>query len=74
MKVSVYVSEDQRKVIADYASAQGLTVSEAMRVAILEKIEDEYDIAIAKKALAEWEKGGKKVYTTEEVGRDLGFI
>jgi len=74
MTISVYVSEDQRKVIADYASTHGLTVSEAMRVAILEKIEDERDIAIAKKALAEWEKGGKKVYTLEEVGRDLGFI
>ena len=74
MTISVHVSEDQRKRIADYASAHGLTVSEAMRIAILERIEDEQDIAQAEKALAKWEKGGRKTYTHEEVGRELGFI
>jgi len=74
MRISVHVSNDQKSLISEYASARGLTVSEAMRLAILERIEDEHDIALAKKALAEWEKGGKKVYTLEEVGKKLGFI
>ena len=72
--ISVHVSEDQRKMIADYASARGLTVSEAARIAILERIEDEYDIASAERSLAKWEKGGRKTYTHEEVGKELGFI
>ena len=74
MTISVHVSDDQKVLIADYASAHGLTVSEAMRIAILERIEDEEDIALAKKALAEWERDGKKTHTLEEVGRELGFL
>ncbi|MCL2712512.1 MAG: DUF6290 family protein [Methanomassiliicoccaceae archaeon] len=74
MKISVHVTDDQKKVIRNYASSRGLSVSEAMRAAIFEIIEDEYDLALAKKALAEWERGGKKTYTHEEVGRELGFL
>ncbi|MCL2890437.1 MAG: DUF6290 family protein [Methanomassiliicoccaceae archaeon] len=37
-------------------------------------IEDEYCITMAGKALEEWEKDGKKVYTHEEVGKELGFL
>jgi len=72
--ISVHFSADQENIIADYAAARGITVSEAVRIAILEKIENEHDLDLAKKALAEWEKDGKKVYTLEEVGRDLGFL
>ncbi|MCL2510356.1 MAG: DUF6290 family protein [Methanomassiliicoccaceae archaeon] len=74
MTISVYVSDDLKKEITDYASARGLTVSEAMRLAILERMEDEYDIALAKKGLAKWEKDGRKTYTHEEVGKELGFL
>jgi len=74
MTISVHVTDDQKKVIRKYASSRGLSVSEAMRVAIFEIMEDEYDIALAKKALEEWEKDGKKVYTHEEVGKELGFL
>jgi len=74
MTISVHVTDDQKVMIADYASSRGLSVSEAVRIAILDRIEDEYDIAVAKKALEEWKKDGKKTYTLEEVGRDLGFL
>ena len=74
MTISVHVSDDQKDLIANYASSRGLSVSEAMRIAILERIEDEHDIAVAKKVLAEWERDGKKTYTLEEVGRELGFL
>ena len=74
MVISVHFSADQESIIADYAAARGLTVPEAVRIATLEKIEDEHDIALAKKALAEWEKDGRIVHTLEEVGRDLGFL
>jgi len=74
MVISVHVSDDQKNMIADYASARGLPVSEAVRIAVLEKTEDEHDIASAEKSLEEWEKGGKKTHTPEEVGRDPGFL
>ena len=74
MTISVRVTDDQKEVIRNYASSRGLSVSEAMRAAIFEIIEDEYDIASAVKALAEWEKGGKKVHTHEEVGKELRLL
>ena len=74
MRISVHVSDDLKKEITDYASACGLSVSEAMRLAILERMEYDYDIALAKKGLAEWEKGGGKTYSHEEIGKELGFL
>jgi len=74
MTISVRVTNDQKEVIRNYALSRGLSVSEAMRAAIFEIMEDEYDISLATKALADWEKGGKKVFTHEEVGKKLGFL
>ena len=74
MTISVHVTNEQKRMIASYASSRGLSVSEAMRAAIFEIIEDEYDLSLAKKALSEWERDGKKVFTHEEVGRELGFL
>jgi len=74
MTISVHVTDDQKEMIREYAASCGLSVSEAMRAAIFEIIEDGYDLASAKKALEEWERDGKKTYTHEEVGKELGFL
>jgi predicted DNA-binding protein len=74
MRLSVRVPDEQKTVVTEYAAAHGISVSEAMRIAILEMIENDHDIALAEKALAEWEKDGKKTYTHEEIGKELKFI
>ena len=54
-----------------YTERNGISVSELIRKVIIEKIEDEIDIELARKALAEYE-ADPVTYTHDEVGRMLG--
>lgn len=54
MTMSLRISEEDSRLIQDYARLHGVTVSEFMRRAALEKIEDELDIRAAEKARAEY--------------------
>ena len=69
MVVSIRMTEEERKLAEAYAKLNGVTLSEAIKRAFFEKIEDEYDIAIAKEALKEHEKD-PKTYSIEEM-KDL---
>ena len=71
--VSVRMAQEERELIEAYAKLQGISFSEAMRRAILEKIEDEYDIALGEQAYRKYIESGKKIYTPEEVNKELGF-
>ena len=59
--------------IKNYAEMHGISVSDAVRRAIMDKIEDEIDFDIAKKAYAEWEADNKKTYSMASVQKELGF-
>ena len=72
MSMSVRVSKKEDELIRKYAELNGTTVSNVMRSAILEKIEDEFDIYLYEKAIKEYEKNPKK-YTLEEANEILGI-
>ena len=72
MTISVRLSEKDVELIKTYASVNNITVSDLIRNAIMEKIEDEYDLDCYKKALKEYEKD-PKTYTLEEVKKELGL-
>ena len=62
---------DEEKQLADaYAKLNGVSLSEAIKRAYFEKIEDEYDIALADAALREYEKN-PKTYTLKELMKEL---
>jgi predicted DNA-binding protein len=65
MSISIRVSEKESELIKKYAELNGTTVSEVMRQAILNKIEDEFDIYLYDKALKEYEEN-PKTYTIQE--------
>jgi predicted DNA-binding protein len=65
MGISIRVNEEESEIIRNYAKLNGKTVSEVMREAILEKIEDEFDIFLYDKALKE-HKQNPKTYTLKE--------
>ena len=44
MTMTVRMSDEDTRLIRDYAKLQGITVSEFLRKAALERIEDELDI------------------------------
>lgn len=72
MIVSINLTQKEFELAKAYAEKQGLSLSEAIKLAYFEKIEDEYDIALADAALKEYEKD-PKTYTQEEVNKMFGL-
>lgn len=72
MSISIRLNESEVAAIKDYAGAYGMTVSECIRKAILEKIEDEYDLKAYEKAMEEYRQN-PITYTHEQVKKELGI-
>lgn len=72
MTISVRLNEEDTKLIKTYADMNNISLSELIRNAVIEKIEDEYDLECYKKAIEEY-KNNPKTYTMEEVKKELGL-
>ena len=72
MVISIRMTEEEKKLADAYAKLSGVSLSEAIKRAYFEKIEDEYDIALADMTLREYEKN-PKTYSHEEVKKMLGL-
>lgn len=70
MTVSVRLNEEDEKLIKTYAKMNNTTLSELIRSAIIEKIEDEYDLECYEKAIKDHKKN-PKTYTLEEMKKEL---
>ncbi len=71
MAFSIRLNETERQLASSYAKLHALTLSEAFKKALFEKIEDEYDISIAKKSYNEYLKNDKKSKPIEELWSEL---
>lgn len=71
MSFSIRMTDQEEKLAKDYAKLNGMTLSEAFKRALFEKIEDEYDIALAETAHKEFLKD-PKTFSLEEVMREAG--
>lgn len=72
MTISVRLNEEDIKLIKNYAEINKISLSDLIRNAIMEKIEDEYDLECYKKAIEEYKKN-PKTYTLNEVKEELGL-
>ena len=72
MVISIRMTEEEKQLADAYARLNGTTLSDAIKRAYFEKIEDEYDIALADAALREYENN-PKTYTHEEIKKMLGL-
>lgn len=72
MTISLRLSEEDTLLIKKYAEINSLSVSELIRQSVMEKIENEYDLEIYSKALAEY-KENPVTYSLDEVERELGL-
>ena len=70
MTISVRLSEEDTKLIKAYAAMNNTTLSDLIRNAIIEKIEDEYDLKCYEKAIEEYKKN-PVTYTHEQVAQLL---
>lgn len=72
MTISVRLNDKDTELIKAYAEMNNISLSDLIRNAVLEKIEDEYDLESYKKAFEEY-KRNPKTYTMEEVKKELGL-
>ncbi len=73
MSFSIRLSEDERQLANSYAKIHSISVGEAFKRALFEKIEDEYDIAVAEEAYKEYLDSGKKSRPIQELWDEVGI-
>lgn len=66
MTVSVRLNDKDTKLIKAYADMNNISISDLIRNAVIEKIEDEYDLKCYYQAMEEYKKN-PKTYAHEEV-------
>lgn len=71
MAFSIRLTDEEKKLVDSYAKLHSISIGEAFKKALFEKIEDEYDIAIANEAYDEYLKEGKKSTPIEKLWKDL---
>lgn len=72
MTVSVRLNNDDAALFRSYAALHGLTVSELVRRAVLERINDEYDLKCYDRAMAEYRKN-PETFTLDDVEKEIGL-
>ena len=72
MTMTVRMGDEETRLLKDYARLHGITVSDFMRRAALEKIEDELDIRAAEKAYAEY-LADPVTYSLDEIEKEFGL-
>lgn len=71
MPLSIRLSDDERKLVDSYAKIHAISVAEAFKRALFEKIEDEFDVSVANAAYDEYVKSGKKSRPIDELWKEL---
>lgn len=71
MAFSIRLTEEEKKLADSYAKIHAISIGEAFKKALFEKIEDEYDIVVANQAYNEYIKSGKKSTPINELWKEL---
>lgn len=73
MSFSIRLTEEERRLADSYAKLNSISIGEAFKRALFEKIEDEYDVAVFEEVYQEYIESGKKSRSFEEVKKELGL-
>lgn len=71
MSFSIRLNAEEKKLAESYAKLHSMSLGEAFKRALFERIEDEYDIEIAKDAYSEYIKEGRKSRPITEMWTEL---
>ncbi len=71
MAFSIRLTEQEKALADSYAKMHSLSLGEAFKKALFEKIEDEYDIVVAEEAYKEYVAGGRKSRPFSELKKEL---
>ena len=71
MSFSIRLTDTERALAESYAKLHALSLAEAFKRALFEKIEYEYDIALADEAYEEYLRSDKQARPIEELWKEL---
>ena len=72
MAFSIRLTEDEKRLADSYAKMHSMSIGEAFKRALFEKIEDEYDLKVYEEAMAEFKKN-PETYSLEDIIKELGL-
>ena len=71
--VSLRVTDEEKSWMENYAKVHGVNLSDAIKKAFFDKLEDEYDLKIIREHEERKAKGLVKYYSLDEVKKELGL-
>lgn len=71
MAFSIRMTEEEQKLAKAYAEVHSMSLGEAFKQALFERIEDEYDLAVADEAYREYEESGCKSTPIADFWKEL---
>lgn len=71
MAFSIRLTNEEKRLAESYAKVHSMSVGEAFKKALFERIEDELDLLVAQESLREYEASGKKSIPIEDFWREL---
>ena len=71
MSFSIRLSAEEKSLAESYAKLHSMSLGEAFKRALFEKIEDEYDIVVAEDAYHDYVNSGKKSRPITELWKEL---
>lgn len=72
MTISLRLNDEDSVLIKQYAALNKISVSELIRQAVMERIENEYDLEMFEKAMTEY-KENPVTYSLDDVEKELGL-
>lgn len=72
MTISVRLNDEDTELFKKYAELNNISLSDLIRNAVMEKIEDEYDLKCYEEAISEHRKN-PITYSIDEVKKELGI-
>ena len=73
MAFSIRLTAEEKSLADGYARIHSLSLGEAFKKALFERIEDEYDITLADEAYDEYVKSGKRSAPIAELWKECGI-
>lgn len=71
MSFSIRLTTEEKNLAESYARIHAISLGEAFKQALFEKIEDEYDLTVAQEAYGEYVNDGRKSRPISELWKEL---
>lgn len=71
MAFSIRLTPEERNLAESYAKIHAISLGDAFKRALFERIEDEYDVTVADEAYNEYVNNGKKSRPVSELWKEL---